>query len=94
VIDKNGLEKFSHRLRVHTIRMTHRAKASHVASSLSMAELLAVLYTRILQVDPENPDCPERTATYLEKAWSERSIIGRFAAGGTALPISATGSGR
>ena len=32
------------RLRGHALRMTHRARASHVGSCLSMADILAVLY--------------------------------------------------
>ena len=47
--------------------MTHRAKASHVGSSLSTVELLAVLYGRILRVDPERPDWPERDRFILSK---------------------------
>ena len=61
------LENLSHRLRVHTIRMTHSAKASHVGSSLSTVELLTVLYRRILQVDPQNPDWPDRDRFVLSK---------------------------
>ena len=41
--------------------MTHRAQASHVGTSLSMADLLAVLYGGVLRVDPAQPD--GRTAT-------------------------------
>ena len=62
-----GLDELSHRLRVHSVRMTHKAKASHVGSSLSTAELLAVLYQRILRVDPENPDWPDRDRFVLSK---------------------------
>jgi len=61
------LERLAHRLRVHSVRMTHKAKASHVGSSLSTAELLAVLYSGILRVDPQNPDWPERDRFVLSK---------------------------
>lgn len=55
------------RLRQHSVRMTHLAKASHVGSSLSMIELLAVLYNRVLRVDPHQPYWPERDRFILSK---------------------------
>ena len=47
--------------------MTHTAKASHVGSSLSTAELLSLLYRRILRVDPQSPDWPDRDRFVLSK---------------------------
>jgi transketolase len=61
------LIELARRLREHTVRMTHRAGASHVGSSLSMIELLAVLYTRILRVNPSQPDWPDRDRFVLSK---------------------------
>jgi len=61
------LTTLSNRLREHTIRMTQRAKASHVGSSLSMIELLAVLYTSILRFDPQRPEWSERDRFILSK---------------------------
>lgn len=54
-------------IRAHCLRMTHRGKAGHAGSMLSMAELLAVLYERILKVDPANPKWPERDRFLLSK---------------------------
>jgi transketolase len=47
--------------------MTHRGKSGHVGSMLSMAEILAVLYTRVLRVDPKRPDWPDRDRFVLSK---------------------------
>jgi transketolase len=47
--------------------MTHLAKSSHVASSMSMAEILAVLYRRILRVRSQSPDAPDRDRLILSK---------------------------
>lgn len=55
------------KIRAHALRMTHRGKSGHVGSMLSMAELLAVLYTRILRVDPANPKKPDRDRFLLSK---------------------------
>jgi transketolase len=64
---KNDLLEMAHRIRRHTIEMTHASKASHVGSSLSMVELLTVLYRRILRIDIKNPDWPERDRFILSK---------------------------
>jgi transketolase len=47
--------------------MTHLAKSSHVGSSLSMVELLAVLYGRILRVKPDQPEWQDRDRFILSK---------------------------
>ena len=55
------------RIREHCLRMTHRGRSGHVGSMLSMAEILAVLYTRVLRVDPQNPHWPDRDRFVLSK---------------------------
>ena len=55
------------RIREHCLRMTHRGRSGHVGSMLSMAEILAVLYTRVLRVDPQNPGWPDRDRFVLSK---------------------------
>ena len=47
--------------------MTARANASHIGSSLSTADLLAVLFARHLRFDPQRPDWPERDRFILSK---------------------------
>jgi transketolase len=47
--------------------MTHKAKSSHVGSSLSEADLLAVLYGKVLRIRPEEPDWPDRDRFVLSK---------------------------
>jgi transketolase len=54
-------------IRARALRMTHHGESGHVGSMLSMAELLAVLYTRILRVDPQNPRKPDRDRFILSK---------------------------
>jgi len=55
------------RIRRDVLRMTHRAKSSHVGSCLSMADLLAVLYGGVMRVDPSAPDWPDRDRFILSK---------------------------
>ena len=55
------------RVRAHCLRMTHRGMSGHVGSMLSMADILSVLYTRVLRVDPKRPDWPDRDRFILSK---------------------------
>ena len=59
--------KMAHNIRRQSVIMAQRAKASHVGTSLSMAELLAVLYGKILRIDPTQPDLPDRDRFILSK---------------------------
>lgn len=54
-------------IRAHALRMIAKAKASHVGSCLSMADLLAVLYGSVLRVDPTNPHWSERDRLIVSK---------------------------
>jgi transketolase len=55
------------RIRKHCIMMTSRANASHIGSSLSMADILAVLYGEVVRVDPARPDWDGRDRFILSK---------------------------
>lgn len=47
--------------------MVHRAKASHIASALSICDIVAVLYGRVLRVDPGMPKAADRDRFILSK---------------------------
>jgi len=47
--------------------MTNRANASHIGSSLSLGDILAVLYGRVLRYDPKHPDWAQRDRFILSK---------------------------
>lgn len=63
-VESSALAK---KIRVHVARMVHRAKSSHLGSAYSMADLLAVLYGRILRIDPKQPEAAERDRFVLSK---------------------------
>lgn len=63
----HNLQQLTARIRYHAVMMTHQAKSSHIGSNLSMAELLAVLYGKILRIDPAHPDWPDRDRFILSK---------------------------
>jgi transketolase len=55
------------RIRKHAVRMTNRGKSSHVASILSIADILAVLYGGILHYRSQEPAWPGRDRFILSK---------------------------
>ncbi|MBV8891058.1 MAG: transketolase [Acidobacteria bacterium] len=61
-------------IRLNTLRMIHTAKSSHAGSCLSMADLLAVLYGRVLRVDAAQPDWPERDRFVLSKGHAAAAL--------------------
>ena len=60
-------EELALRIRCRALEMVTRAKASHIGSALSITDIVAVLYGRVLRVDPAAPDDPERDRFILSK---------------------------
>lgn len=54
-------------IRLDTLQMVHRANASHVGSCLSMADILAVLYAKVLKHKPADPKWAGRDMVFLSK---------------------------
>jgi transketolase len=54
-------------MREQALRMVHRAKASHIGSALSIVDIVAVLYGRVMISDPLQPDLPIRDRFILSK---------------------------
>ncbi len=55
------------RMRISSLQMVHRARASHIASALSICDIVAVLYGQVMQIDPSQPDSPGRDRFILSK---------------------------
>lgn len=73
-------------LRRHALRMTHRARASHIGSCLSMADILAVLYGAVLRFDRARPDWPDRDRLVVSKGHAAAIVYAALAETGF-LPI-------
>ena len=50
--EQSSSTDFARQVRAHALRMVHHAGASHVATGLSMADILAVLYSGVARVSP------------------------------------------
>ena len=70
---------FAHRIRRHALSMTSLGKSSHVGSVLSMAEILAVLYGRVLNIDPMRPAWADRDRLILSKGHGGAGIYAALA---------------
>ena len=66
-------------IRIDSVRMTNRATSGHVGSMLSMADIVAVLYEKVLNVDPQNPDMPERDRFILSKGHAAAAVYSALA---------------
>ena len=66
-------------IRRHGLEMTHLSRGSHIGAIFSLAEIVAVLYTGVLRVDPANPAWPERDRLILSKGHAGAAIYAALA---------------
>ena len=59
--------ELARRIRCDVLRMVHRARASHVGTCFSIADILAVLYAEALRIDPHDPGRATRDRLLLSK---------------------------
>ena len=57
----------SKKVRANALKMVHKAKASHIASALSIVDILTVLYGSVMKFDKSNTDLLERDRLILSK---------------------------
>ena len=64
---KINTEKLANAIRVHSLIMVHNARASHIGSGLSIADILAVLYGGVMNFNPKDEKCNFRDRFILSK---------------------------
>lgn len=77
--DGERSRELARRVREHTLRMVHRARASHVGSCLSIADILAVLYADVLNVEPTAPPEAQRDRFILSKGHAAAALYATLA---------------
>ena len=50
--NSNDSRNLARNIRINALRMVHRAHASHIASALSIVDILAVLYGQVMNISP------------------------------------------
>ncbi len=59
--------ELARRMRIQSLHMVHRARASHINSALSICDIVAVLYGQVLRLNPDQPAWALRDRFILSK---------------------------
>ena len=78
-MDKLKLMKTANEIRKGIVRSVHSAKAGHPGGSLSAAEIFTYLYFEELNVDPEDPNKPDRDRFVLSKGHTAPGLYAALA---------------
>ena len=69
-------------IRRASLPMVHRARLGHPGGDLSAADILAVLYSSVLRIDPRNPRMPDRDRFILSKGHCSGALYATLAEAG------------
>ncbi len=73
------LEKFANDIRIETLRELGHLGFGHIGGAMSIVELLAVLYGKVMNVDPENPKWEERDWLVISKGHAGPALYATLA---------------
>ena len=76
---KNTTEIYAYKARKHAITGIYNAAAGHPGGSLSIADILAVLYFEKMNIDPKNPKMADRDRFVLSKGHCAPALYGILA---------------
>lgn len=77
--DVNELQKYANRIRQGVIKAVYSAKSGHPGGSLSIAEILAVLYFNQMNIDKKNPKAKGRDRLVLSKGHTAPALYSALA---------------
>ena len=77
--DVNELQKYADRIRQGVIKAVYSAKSGHPGGSLSIAEILAVLYFNQMNIDEKNPKAKGRDRLVLSKGHTAPALYSALA---------------
>lgn len=72
-------EQLAWKIRRHGVEMTHLSGGSHIGAIMSVADIMGVLYTEVLNVDPKNPKWEDRDRFILSKGHAGASVYAALA---------------
>jgi transketolase len=76
---KKKLSIIAAKIRMAVIEGTYHAKSGHPGGSLSIAELMSVLYFSHMRIDPSNPNWAQRDRLVLSKGHTAPALYGALA---------------
>jgi transketolase len=71
--------ELARRIRIHALRMTSSGGSAHIGAVLSMADIVAVLYSGVLRVDPARPGWSDRDRFILSKGHAGAGVYAALA---------------
>lgn len=75
-------EQLAWKIRRHGIEMTHLSGGSHIGAIMSVADIIAVLYTDVMKYDAKKPEWDGRDRMILSKGHAGASIYAALAESG------------
>ncbi len=77
--NRRELEKFALEIRIGIVETIKSLGSGHIGGSLSVADLLAVLYGGEMRIDPQNPNWPERDKLVCSKGHAGPAVYATLA---------------
>jgi transketolase len=74
--------ELANKIRIQALKMANSGGGSHIGSALSIADILAVLYSDILNIDPKSPELINRDRFILSKGHAGAAVYAVLAESG------------
>lgn len=74
-----GVKEFAKQIRVETLKAFRNLGFGHVGGAMSVADLLAVLYGKVMRIDPQNPGKADRDRFVLSKGHAGPALYATLA---------------
>tara|TARA_B100000900_G_C20597394_1_gene723990 strand:+ start:523 stop:1326 length:804 start_codon:yes stop_codon:yes gene_type:complete len=72
-------EQLAKKIRIHSVKMANSGGGSHIGSALSIADILGVLYSGVLKLNPKDPSDPKRDRFILSKGHAGAAVYAALA---------------
>ncbi len=72
-------EQLAWKIRRHSVEMTHLSGGSHIGAIMSVADIIGVLFTEVLNIDPGNPSWEDRDRFVLSKGHTGAAVYAALA---------------
>ncbi len=79
IMENKELENIAKKIRINIVEQVYNAASGHPGGSLSIADIMAVLYFDELKIDKENPNWEERDRLVLSKGHCAPALYGALA---------------
>ena len=76
---ENNLEEIANKIRINTVKEVYYAQSGHPGGSLSIADILAVLYFKEMKIDHKNPKDENRDRFVLSKGHCSPALYATLA---------------